>query len=1239
MADMGYCTNSGCICRQFQTLDVSADVDEPPLHEADAMDPTSEPPTEFAEEAESAAFDTDPSTSAAGMSWADDVEDNFYSANAPDAANEYEAGAESEAVVENNGGWDDNAGGDDGDRDGTAGATNDNDGWGDSDMGPDPWSMPEPTTQTSAKKASQSSVDKEWGQPPPARKRDRPRSISSKPSSRPSPRDSSGSSPAPGQDVCRFWLKGTCMHGKNCRYKHSNESRNVFDKSPAPRGNSTSRASPRGSSTSSPAPWGSSASAPGRDVCRFWLKGDCKYGNSCRYEHSNESRETAQRGYNSSKGRGSDPSRGRGTPRGYDSPRGRGSTRGGYDSPRGRSANGRGGKSRASSTWGGGGWASSGLGDWGSPTDDAQSKDDGNGWFAPADVWNIPQTDSNATVETDNNPWDNPVGAYDPWGEPTSTPAVPAAGEREANHEEVADCSVGEESRAQLPESDSDRRQYVGNLDLPPHLQSAGSESPAGTLGEKQSTIQAPGPQQASASSYLTGNIDEFMEPPGLPSRLASRVGSASPNVKGWSTPARGTSVDGSASRQEPSAAAVDIGTWKFNRDEFMRDTPVTTDNDKTSMATNGRSKAADKVPITLDAPSSAIDSEGPDTGKFDDIFGCSVRIGSGGVVHSVRTPFDPDTVEISGYPKDTPLDQLCEFQMMFPGIRQVRFEPTYCIQYSEASQAAHVREELDGKEWNGHILSACFDMTGMIEPAEHDGRKVEISYPYPKLSAWIYMSSMTQARKMQEDFEKEPRYVRGWKVTVTVQKRARSVESVALKLDNLPTSATDEDISLLCIGYPVTTRAMNKPTYKRDALEQVKQLVDADGEQRFLSFVKLPDGDPPTTCRALVEFKEAADAQAAIANLNGTQQSFLGKEDKLRLRLVSAYRREISRKHLDVLQEDLAQLPRTPGLRILFGNTNFGARIVVTGSDARAVVIARQKVDKLLRGHVVRRKDTISWHEFFVTAPGEKKLQELDPSLVVVADRRLRQLRIVGGAPGTPAFDKAQNMINAMIKALSAGRDQLVLPLSYDQLGYIVNYGLRRLRDRFGDEDGVKLVFRPADRTLVVRGKADFRDSVREAVETLPKRPRPAQPYRQCPVCTGQPEDGRPLPCGHEYCLTCLQHVLRAGVSEPFAPLSCVAAGCGTLVPSSMIKDKLSTKEAKALVGASLLSYVHDQPGELRFCPTGCDVLYRPLTDGLIIRCPSCRERLCASCGVVCHEGMTCAEYRYEGGSWETLN
>ncbi|KAI4527604.1 hypothetical protein K525DRAFT_186397 [Schizophyllum commune Loenen D] len=1235
MTDMGYCINSACICRQLHTLDVT-----------EAEDPSSEPPAEFAEEAESAAFDADPSTSAAGMSWADDVEDKFYSTDAPDAANEYEAGAELEAAAENNGEWDDNAGGGDGGRDGTAGATYDNDGWGDIDMGPDPWSTPEPTTRTSTKTASQSAFDREWGQPPPSRKRDRPRSISSKPSSRPSPQDSSASSPAPGQDVCRFWLKGTCKHGKNCRYKHSNESRGDINKSPAPRGNLTSRASPRGSSTSSPAPWGSSTSAAGKDVCRFWLKGDCKYGNGCRYEHSNESRETAQRGYNSPRGRGADSSWGRDTPRGYDSPRGRGSTRGGYDSPRGRSANGRGGKSRASSTWGGGGWASNGLSDWGSPVDDAQGKDDGNGWSAPADVWNIPQTDSNTTAQTENDPWDNPVGAYDTWGEPSSAPVAPVAAERVANHEEAAGYNVEEEETpAQFTESD--RRQYVGDLDLPPHLQSAGAESQAGTSSQHDPTRYASGPEQASTSSYLPGNIDKFMEPPGLPSRLASRGASASPNMNGWSTPAHVESLDGNASRQEPSAGAADIATWKFNRDEFMRDTPVTTDNDEADMATVGQSEAANQVSTSLDASSSAIDSQarffhkldGPETGKFDDVFGCSVRIGSGGVVQSVQTPFDPDTVEISGYPKDTPLDQLCEFQVMFPGIRQVRFEPTYCIQYSEASQAAHVREQLDGKEWNGHILSARFDMSEVIEPAEHDGRKIEVSYPYPKLSAWIYMSSMTQARKMQEDFEKEPRYVRGWKVTVTVQKRARSVESVALKVDNLPVSATDEDISLLCIGYPVTTRAMNKPTYRRDALEQVKQLLDLDGEQRFLSFIKLPDGDPPTTCRALVEFKEAADAQVAITNLNGTQQSFLGKEDKLRLRLVSAYRRDISRKHLDVLQEDLAQLPRTPGLRILSGNTNFGARIVITGSDARAVVIARQKVDKLLRGHVVRRKDTVSWHEFFVTPPGEKKLQDLDPSLVVVADRRLRQLRIIGAAPGTPSFDKAQNMINAMIKALSTGRDQLVLQLSYDQLGYIVNYGLRRLRDRFGDEDGLKLVFHPADRTLVVRGKADFRDSVREAVETLPKRPRPAQPYRQCPVCTGQPEDGRSLPCGHEYCLTCLLHVLRAGVSESFVPLACVAAGCETLVPPSMIRDKLSNKEAKALVGASLLSYVHAHPGELRFCPTECDVLYRPLTDGLIIRCPSCRERLCASCGVVCHEGMTCAEYRYEGGTWAAIN
>ncbi|KAL1747928.1 hypothetical protein HDZ31DRAFT_60800 [Schizophyllum fasciatum] len=963
----------------------------------------------------------------------------------------------------------------------------------------------------------------------------------------------------------------------------------------------SSRPSPRDSSTSSP--------APGRAACRFWQQGDCKFGVKCRFKHGDDGEGAPRRGYESS----------------------RGGVRG-YDSPRGRSGNSRG-KARARSGWGEGGWASGWAGDWSNPADDG---DDGQSSGPPPDLWNIPvNAPGNDAVE---DPWGGSAPEYDPWGD-SSAMFAPTAKDpwQMPPANDVPDTQV-----------ESERQRYVGDLDLPPHLASTHA---ADTERDEHLPHEV---------AYPDGTDGDFMEPPGLPSRLASNRGSASPSVRGWSTPAHEEPLN-----QDAHNRPLDIGSWQFNRDEFLREsTPGIEAQTNGAQPADGEgsreiedlgaqpSQSYDAIdvgnfcvpaspsshlpPITQTIEQSELPDFGPEIGQYDDIFGCSVFVGSGGVVQNVRTAFDPDTVEISGYPPDIALEELCDLQIKFPGVREVHFEPKLCIRYATASQAETVRTTLDGYQWNGHTLGARLDMSRVVEPAEHDGCKVEVSCPYPKLSAWIYMESMTKARKMEADFQAVPRYLGGWKVTVTVQKRPRSL--IALKMDNLPTTATDEDVRTLCLGYPVTTRTMNKPSYRGDALENVKQLLDPDGEHRYLSFIRLPDGEPSTICRALVEFREAADASAAVAKLNGTHQSFLGKDDKLRLRAVAAYRCDIPRRNLDALQPALVELPQAQGSKILFGNTNFGSRIVVTGTDPRSTVIARLKVEKLLRGHVVRRKDADAWHDFFVTPPGAKILQEFDGSPVIVADRRLRQLRILGTTPDTTIFKKAQAALNGIIKALESGRDQAIIELTYCQLAYVVSGGLKRLRNRFGDSQGTKLIFHPNNRALVVRGKAEFRDSVREAVETLPARERPREAHRQCPVCTGKPEEGRPLPCGHEYCLTCLQHFLRTGVGEPFTPLACIYAGCEALVPQSMIKDKLSNKDAKALIEAAALDYVHAHPTELRFCPTGCEILYRPMGAGLILRCPTCRERICASCGVLYHEGMTCSEYRYESGTWASV-
>ncbi len=124
---------------------------------------------------------------------------------------------------------------------------------------------------------------------------------------------------------------------------------------------------------------------------------------------------------------------------------------------------------------------------------------------------------------------------------------------------------------------------------------------------------------------------------------------------------------------------------------------------------------------------------------------------------------------------------------------------------------------------------------------------------------------------------------------------------------------------------------------------------------------------------------------------------------------------------------------------------------------------------------------------------------------------------------------------------------------------------------------------------------------------------------------------------CGHVYCRSCLQHLLRSTPSSGFVSMHCIAekpdedktGSCGMAIPYDTIRELLSGDEEDKLLEASFLSYINERP-EFHYCPTpDCQMIYRTGSDGTVLRCPSCLARVCSACHVEFHEGLDCASYR----------
>lgn len=129
--------------------------------------------------------------------------------------------------------------------------------------------------------------------------------------------------------------------------------------------------------------------------------------------------------------------------------------------------------------------------------------------------------------------------------------------------------------------------------------------------------------------------------------------------------------------------------------------------------------------------------------------------------------------------------------------------------------------------------------------------------------------------------------------------------------------------------------------------------------------------------------------------------------------------------------------------------------------------------------------------------------------------------------------------------------------------------------------------------------------------------------------LCTIELDDMYRLAyCGHPVCSICVKHQLTTAVQNKEFPLSCAGANCDK---EWVCKDVLYTANRcglsmKAVVSASVVSYVNKHPEEYRFCPSpDCPLVYKITTKPTEYLCGECLARTCTACHKASHEPMTC--------------
>lgn len=643
-------------------------------------------------------------------------------------------------------------------------------------------------------------------------------------------------------------------------------------------------------------------------------------------------------------------------------------------------------------------------------------------------------------------------------------------------------------------------------------------------------------------------------------------------------------------------------------------------------------------------------------------LFNCKVDFGSGASVQSLITAFESRHVQLSNLsPSVTETDLMC-FVSTFvdsAGIAIHRFSPqslpSAIVEFDDSTQAANAIQLLDNQEFDSRRLSARLALEKHVAETGSGvlrSSRIKISWLEPRRSAFAFYSSASAADKHAKRLD--GMVFQGHRIKTSYQ-RNKFPRPLKVGIHNLPDEPPISSLKAFC-------RALHVSLKDRDTscapIEVIRTVLQRFGGLE--SFEALPTSLDSQKASAFVSFSNADAATAATKELPNTPMDFMGGMPLLVHRDFSVKyktRARIFFKIKAVIESFNDSLGAETRVRChSVGPDRLPAdpvTILINGSDPKTLGGAKAGLEKILKGELVQKDGKKLWDEYFDSPFGKAHIHQLNANapFFIHYNSHNRTIRLFGDTDGK---NRARDAIVSQLQHVQERRH--ILPLQRDIIRVLLDGGLKHLKEEIGKD---KFILNAVARTLTVDGEEDEIARVRRAVAELQSSvvdqtsavlPNDSNSDVLCPVCFCDVVDPIKLGCGHVYCLVCLQHYLRSGSdAHNFSPLRCVAEirvdqtdtlPCSIDIPYNIVRRLLSSAEEDALLRASFLAYTSSHPEDLHYCPSNdCEMVYRTGESGSTVQCPSCLTRICTSCHVEVHEGMSCAEYKdNSNGGYEAL-
>lgn len=627
--------------------------------------------------------------------------------------------------------------------------------------------------------------------------------------------------------------------------------------------------------------------------------------------------------------------------------------------------------------------------------------------------------------------------------------------------------------------------------------------------------------------------------------------------------------------------------------------------------------------------------------------YGCKVLYGPGASIAEITTAFESRNLILSNLSQPLSSAKFTEFVETFGDIQSLVVSPgdsaTARVEYADARRAVAAMSKLQDCVYEGRRIMARMDVR-----AVEDGRatlrstKVKISWFAPSRIAWAHYDGLSFARK--QAVQLNGKTFSGRKVTTTFQTPGRrQTESFSVEIKGLPPRIVSAHLRGFCDAHAIT---LGRASYEMEhCAPRIRQLLAESGAIDSFDML-VPDPARPKVV-AFAQFATADAAESAVRRFNGEKQSFLGRSP-LWLEHIHTIKYTLPFGLFSILQAEIDTHRDSQECKVRYYDKDEDGEqldpvcVRVYSSEPKALGKLKVKLDGMFAGELLVDDDDVRvWDAYFASAEGMFFLRVLSQrtGTFLKCEPRLRTIRLFGsGASRTTA--KA----SVLQKTAHIESSRHTIPLGKLELRILVTGGFARLGESVGDD---KVLLDVAKRSLIVRANGDELRKIQETFTALVSGrsdDATSETEECCPVCFCDATDPVRLPCGHVYCKACLQHYLRSPPSTKFDAMKCIAeseagstptGSCNVAIPSSVIRDLLTPGEEDELLDASFLSHIHALPEEFHYCPTpDCQTIYRTSSDGTVLRCPTCLARVCASCDVEFHEGLTCAEFK--GGMTE---